>query len=103
MPTLSTRTLRWQALYREKLRVFEGPFNDLYYNMACDPADNDAFYLFSPETIMKISQSNEVDYIENLYIRGQYEKALQLVNSTYTYSMLEKVQSAYFNDLIQTG
>ena len=80
--------------------MFAGPYHDLLYNVAFDPADNESFYLFSPETIMKISQSNEVDEIENLYIRKQYEKALQLVNSTYTYSMLEKVQSAYFNDLM---
>ena len=61
MPTLSTRTVRWQPLHREKLSVFAGPYHDLLYNMAFDPADNDSFYLFSPETIIKISQSNEVD------------------------------------------
>ena len=61
MPTLSTRTVRWQPVHREKLSVFAGPYHDLLYNMAFDPADSESFYLFSPETIIKISQSNEVD------------------------------------------
>lgn len=75
----------------------------MHYNVAYDPAVNDTFYLFSPETIMKISVTNTEDLIENLYIRKQYEAAFELISNTYTKPMLEKVQSGYFNHLILTG
>ena len=95
--------MRWQALHREKLTIFEGPYHDLHYNVACDQADSDAFYLFSPETILKVSFTGTIDVIENLYIRKQYETALELINNTYSKPMLEKVQNSYYNHLILTG
>ena len=61
VPSLTTRTVRWQALHTQELSVFESHFHDLHYNIAYDPALNDTFYLFSPETIMKISVTNTED------------------------------------------
>ena len=103
MPTLSTRTVRWQALRRQKLEIFDGPYHDLHYNVVQDPADNDNFYLFSPETIMKISKNSTEDVIEGMYIRKQFESAMELINNTYSKPMLEKVQSGYFNHLMLIG
>ena len=71
--------------------------------MAYDQADLDSFYLFSPETILKVSVTGAIDVIENLYIRKQYETALDIINNTYSKPMLEKVQNSYFNHLMLTG
>ena len=60
-------------LHREKIDIFEGPYNDLYYSTANDPADKSTYYLFSPESIVKICVEDIYDKVENLYIRKQYD------------------------------
>lgn len=102
LPILSTRTVRWLPLHRQVIGAFQGPYHDLHYNVAQDPAEADSFYLFSPDTIVKISANKPIDVIENLYIRRKYQAALDLIHSTYSKPMLEKVQNAHFSDLVLT-
>ena len=45
--------------------LFEGPYYDYHYNSAYDPADKSAYYLFSPESIVKIYEESMENAIEN--------------------------------------
>lgn len=56
--------------------IFEGPFHDLHYNSVYDSADASSYYLFSPESIVRICAQSMEDKIEELYIRKQYDDAL---------------------------
>lgn len=93
---------RWnfEREYKEPLDLFQSCYHDLHYNFVFDLAANDTFYLFNPETIVKITVPSIEHKVENLYIRKRYEEALEVVNNTYQRPMLGKVQAAHLNDLI---
>lgn len=71
--------------------------------MASDPANNDNFYIFNPESVLKVSMTTIEDKVEALYVRKRYEESLFLINNTYGKPMLEKVQSGYFSHLLAIG
>ena len=67
-----------------------------------DPAINDTFFILNPETVLKVNLTSPEELVENLYIRKRFEEASKLSNNTYGKPMVDKIQSAYFNDLIST-
>lgn len=68
-PSLILMNMKYQIESSEILTDFSTAYHDLHYNMAQDPATNDSFYLYNPETILKISLPSPEDRIESLYIR----------------------------------
>jgi len=75
----------------------------LHYNVAYDPASNDSFYLFNPDTLVRISVPPIEHKIEALCIRKRFDEALQILNHSYGRPMHAKVESAHFNHLLSTN
>ena len=103
VPWLTTSSFRWQQTYVEELNVFQNQFADLHYNVAQDPAQTDTFYLYNPDTLIRIGVITPDERIEELYIRKRYTEALALSNEIYSNPYKDKIQNAYFNQLIMQG
>jgi len=82
-PVLSVSKWNFEREYKEELDVFSDYFHDLHYNSVFDLAVSDAFYLFNPEAIVKISVPNVSQKVESLYMRKRFDEALQLSSDTY--------------------
>ena len=65
--------------------------------MAYDDSSNDTFYLFSPDTLIRVYIPTNEHVIENLYIRKRYEDALRVLNQTYGRPMLDKIYQGFLN------
>ena len=99
--------------------IFEGPYYDAHYNTAYDPADKTTYYLFNPESIVKVCKESMEDTIENLYTRKQYDEALDLLsnlwqnklmtlsndelNKLFIGPMIAKTRNSKFNHLLLSG
>ena len=75
----------------------------MHYNVAVDVAAPDSFLIYNPDTIVKISLPSVEQKIEALYIRKRFEEALKLSNNSYGRPLLAKLQTAHFNQLLNTG
>ena len=95
--------MKYQVERCDVLDNFSSNFHDLHYNVAQDPATNDAFYLYNPESILRIGLISPEEKIEGLFIRQRFEDALRLSNNSYNKPMLPKIQSAHFNYLLNTN
>ena len=91
LPWLSASTLQWQRYYSEELRDFESYYHDLHYSVVQDPAIKEVFYIFNPETLVKVSVVSNEEIIENLYIRKRFDEALHMSRNSYGNPYLEKV------------
>ena len=94
---------KWQETYNEPLSASGSIYHDLHYNAVQDVAVNDCFYIYSPEVIMKVNLPKTEDKVESLYIRRRYEEALEISKNAYSKPMLSKLQSSYFNQLLNLG
>ena len=97
VPSLVLRNRQWGKVYQERLDTFSGNYHDLNYNMAYDDSSNDTFYLFSPDTLIRVYIPTNEHVIENLYIRKRYEDALRVLNQTYGRPMLDKIYQGFLN------
>ena len=67
-----------------------------------DPALQDALYLHSPETIIRIQQITPKDKADSLYVKKEYEAAMNVLKSDASSYMDLKVQNGHLNHLLKT-
>ena len=71
--------------------------------MAYDLSSMDTFYLYNPDTLIRIYQPTVEYQIEQLYMRKRFDQALKVLNNSYGRPMHDKVQKAHLNHLVATN
>lgn len=76
VPYLTTTSSDWETSgceenlkpVSEPLEIFEGDYLDNEYHIVPDPKSQDTFYMYNPETIIKVNLVNDGEKAESLYI-----------------------------------
>ena len=87
-----------QVKHSEPLECFEGKYLDNDYNILWDPTDPSVFYMYNPETIIKIGLISDKEKAESLYIQKRYEEALTYCENDY--AMKLKIKAAQINQAL---
>ena len=55
-------------ILNEKVEIFEGIYRENEYGMAYDPFDLNVFYVYNPESIVKVTKLTDDEIATNLYM-----------------------------------
>lgn len=76
---------------------FEGKYLDNEYNIVCDPKSPQTFYMYNPETIIKVGLITDQERAESLYIQWRYDEAIKFCAKNLLMQL--KVEAAQINHL----